>query len=137
MAEIYLINISDGLTEEKYQDLLEKVTDERRNKIEKYKFKEDAKRSLYASLLLQYIIFSKYGLSNDSFKVDYNSYGKPYIHKQSSWQFNISHSGEWVICAWDQDEIGSDIEKIEDIDLDIARRFFAPQEYAYLRSSFL
>lgn len=132
MAEIYLININDGLTKDKYQDLFRKVTGSRRNKIKGYKFEADAKRSLYSTILLQYIIFCKYGLTNDKFEVSYNTYGKPYILGKKNWQFNISHSGEWVICGWSNDVIGVDIEQIKDMDIKIAQRFFTPTEYSYL-----
>lgn len=132
MAEIYLLNTNDKLAKNKYQDFYSKLTDYRRNKIEKYKFEADAKRSLYSAMLLQYIIMHKYSVTNDEFEVAYNTYGKPYILGKKDWKFNISHSGEWVICGWSNKEIGVDIEQIKDMDIKIAQRFFTPNEYAYL-----
>lgn len=42
---------------------------------------------------------------------------------------NISHSGEYFICAFSDDKIGCDIEKIREIDYaKISKRFFTKME---------
>lgn len=49
--------------------------------------------------------------------------------------FNLSHSGEYVLCSAalgtrsDQVRVGCDIEQVEECNLEIARRFFCPSEY--------
>ena len=43
--------------------------------------------------------------------------------------FNISHSGDWVVLATGPSPLGIDVERIKDIDLDIAKRFFSGREY--------
>ncbi|MFD2875899.1 4'-phosphopantetheinyl transferase family protein [Paenibacillus rhizoplanae] len=47
-------------------------------------------------------------------------------------KFNISHSGDWVVVAIDSMEIGIDIEQIITMNLEIAERFFAQEEYKYI-----
>ena len=44
-------------------------------------------------------------------------------------EFNLSHSGDYAICAISDDEVGCDIEKIKDVNLKIAKRFFSEEEY--------
>ena len=56
MVEIYLININDDLTKDQCQDLHSKLTDCRKNKMQKYKFEVDAKRSLYPGILLSILL---------------------------------------------------------------------------------
>lgn len=63
----------------------------------------------------------------------YNEYGKQsFLHYPL--KFNISHSGEYLVCAFSKKEIGVDIQRIKDIDLKIAKRFFAKNEYSYINS---
>jgi len=46
--------------------------------------------------------------------------------------FNISHSGNCVVCAVDEKAVGVDIEVIKPIDFNIAERFFSKAEYLTL-----
>ncbi len=68
-------------------------------------------------------------------RMDYGEKGKPYL-KDYPFYFNLSHSGEYVICAVSDREVGADIqrcsmEKGERLER-IARRFFSPEEMAAL-----
>jgi len=48
-------------------------------------------------------------------ELKYNQYGRPYLNKKID--FNISHSGNYVICAIANDlRLGIDIEKVDKID---------------------
>jgi len=69
-----------------------------------------------------------------SLKFDYSERGKPFI-RGSALDFNLSHSADLAIYAFTRGgEIGIDVEKRRDIAhvLDIARRYFAANEYAQL-----
>ena len=58
----------------------------------------------------------------------YGKNGKPYL-TDSSFQFNLSHSGDFVFCGVSEQEIGVDIQKIQgDHELCLAKRFFADPE---------
>lgn len=62
-----------------------------------------------------------------------NEFGKPYI--KDSFPFNISHSGEYVILAKNDTQIGCDIEKIVDIDVkQMAEYSFYKKEIEYLKN---
>lgn len=62
-----------------------------------------------------------------------NRYGKPYLQHNKSFHFNISHSGDWIVCAVDEKPVGIDIEKIEKLNVAIAAEFFAPEETSNLQ----
>ena len=49
-------------------------------------------------------------------------------------QINKNNSGSKIVCAIDTKEVGIDVEKIEDIDLEIGKRFFAMDEYQLIQS---
>ena len=133
MSEIYAINIKEEFSNQMYLKLLNEVSEKRRLKISQYKFKDDAKRSLFAGILVKYIIRCKFNLKKNEVNISYNEYGKSYIVDRPECHYNLSHSGDWVICGCSNHEIGVDIEKVKQIDFSIAKRFFTHSEYAYLQ----
>ena len=58
--------------------------------------------------------------------------GKPFLDS-NKYYFNISHSGEYVIFAVSDDEIGIDIQKMDEINLGISERFFSPYEAKFIK----
>lgn len=61
-------------------------------------------------------------------------HGKPRLH-DDGWQFNLSHSGDWLVLALcPQGPLGVDIElgKRRHHPLPLARRFYAQSEYEWL-----
>ena len=42
--------------------------------------------------------------------------------------FNLTHSGAWVICAWDNQEIGADVETVKNISIEAMQELFHPDE---------
>ncbi len=77
-----------------------------------------------------------YGYSPDSLNhLSYTKFGRPYLDN-SRIDFNISHSGDYVVCAvTTHGRIGIDIEKIKPIDLFDFERYMTPQEWNAIRDS--
>ena len=126
-CKIYIENIKYLEDEKVYNDFYNCISIERKKKIDAFKFEKDKKLSLLAEVLL------KKGLNDRNIDINncdflYGDNGKPYIKNQKIF-FNISHSGEYAMCAFADIEIGCDIEKIKDIDLNIEKRFFHHSEY--------
>ena len=60
--------------------------------------------------------------------MDYGEKGKPYLREYPLF-FNLSHSGEYVVCAVSDREIGVDIQKCSNMNvMRIAKRFFSEEE---------
>ncbi|PEX36843.1 4'-phosphopantetheinyl transferase [Bacillus cereus] len=60
----------------------------------------------------------------------YNEYGKPFVENFSDFHFNLSHSGEWVVCTTANFNVGIDIEKVSEIEaLKLAKEFFSADEF--------
>lgn len=97
----------------------------RREKTDKLIFRKDKMLSLAAEALLKKALSDR-GISD--FALKYGKNGKPYI-KDKDIFFNLSHSENTIMCAVSDMEIGCDTEKITDIDLEIAKRFFCGTEY--------
>ncbi|MEP6804720.1 MAG: 4'-phosphopantetheinyl transferase superfamily protein, partial [Flavobacterium sp.] len=86
-------------------------------KILSYRRWQDSQLSLLGRLML-IKAFEEYGISSAEVNnLEYNDYGKPFLSSKALF-FNISHSGDFVICAVSKrSEIGIDIEKMTAIDL--------------------
>lgn len=60
--------------------------------------------------------------------LDYGNKGKPSL-REYPFYFNLSHSGEYVVCAVSDQEIGADIQQCVSTDVErLAKRFFSAQE---------
>ncbi|WP_026883487.1 4'-phosphopantetheinyl transferase family protein [Clostridium akagii] len=127
--KIYAININRGISPKLFTTLLSFVSKERREKINKFIRKEDANRSLVAAILIRVAINENLHIKNRDIFFYYNAYGKPYLKYTPPLYFNLSHSGNWVVCAIDDYHIGIDVEQMKNIDFHIAKSFFAEKEY--------
>ena len=126
----------DGLkVDETFHALETLVTQERYDKIQRFHFEQDKIRGLYAGVLLRFALKKHYGLEGASLAFEKNEYGKPALKDYKEIQFNLSHSGNWVVCALSDKAIGVDVEEIKAKNLDIAKRFYAPAEYEWLKNS--
>ena len=84
--------------------------------------KQKRLQSLGAGLLLN-VVLHRYGILADTLRTDEN--GKPTVDGIC---FNLSHSGDYVICAVSDREVGCDIEQIKEAPRRIASRVFSPEE---------
>jgi 4'-phosphopantetheinyl transferase len=86
------------------------------NKIKNFRRWQDAQLSLLGLYLLRYSL-KQFEKKLDISELNFNSNSKPYLNGENL-EFNISHSGDIVVCAIsDQFEIGIDIEILKDIDV--------------------
>ena len=66
--------------------------------------------------------------------MDYGEKGKPHLREYPLF-FNLSHSGEYVVCAVSDREIGVDIQKYSNTNvMQIANRFFSKEECRVLEA---
>lgn len=132
MLNIYYLKLSDLQSFDNH--LLDCISDERKRKIESYRFASDKIRSLFSELLLRFILLKKVNLKNSELVFLKNPFGKPFLKKASVY-FNLSHSNDYIFCAISEKNIGLDIEKIGSVDIRLAERFFHPDEYQFLLNS--
>ncbi len=64
----------------------------------------------------------------------YGDNGKPYL-KDGRAFFNISHSGDYVVCSISESEIGCDVQTVGKYNPRIAERFFTDNERKILENS--
>jgi 4'-phosphopantetheinyl transferase len=132
MVNVYAININFVISSTTWTDLLYNISEERTAKINRYYFEKDRKYSLFAELILKYALLKEYNLKDKSIKFEYNPYGKPFLKDYPHIHFNLSHSGDWVVCALSKTEVGIDIEKIDILPMQVAKSILTERELDYL-----
>ncbi len=181
--KIFLTDISD-MNDDIMNKGLELVPAYRKDKVERYRFKEDKERSLAAGLLLNYatklysmsmsrqvkgkpetyeaesmignVILNMQGnarcevknnMKNNidnivnvkledlvdnydnayDYDIEYAGNGKP-VYNNSDIHFNLSHAGDYVVCAVSDRAVGIDIEGPRKNAIKVAKRFFTQAE---------
>jgi len=125
---IYLSKIDLSLSRDTYNGLLQIISKENREKCSRFRLREDALRTLYGELILRHVLIQLFSLKNEEIVILKGDEGKPYV-KDLPIHFNISHAGDFVVCAFSEQEVGIDIEQIKVIDLDLAKSYFCQCEY--------
>ncbi len=133
-VEVFSINIPE---EPKFNlsDLKSSFSDDIIQKVESFRFEKDQLRSLISNALVRYLICEKTELSPSSFRYEVSENGKPAVRNSENLHFNLSHSGAWVVCALDTDEIGIDIEKKNTIDLEEVNYLLDNNEKEFIQAT--
>ncbi len=89
---------------------------------------------LFSDLFVKHIL----KIHNTSFatlELSYNKHGKPYFNNKNAPEFNIAHSGEYVICGFDEYPVGIDIEQIKQMDFSDTDYFLSNREKTMLNAT--
>lgn len=127
MTHIRYVDITD-MTQQHRQRLYAEASRERKNRADRYSRQGDYDRCIVAEALL------RYASGGPGYQVERSSQGKPYLKDRPDFHFNLTHSGRWVAIAWGTEPVGLDVEAFRaGADTGkLARRFFCPDEQAYL-----
>lgn len=130
--KIFALNNLEPMDDLTFRKLLTNVSNEKQEKIKKFTRYDDAKQILLADILVRFVVASELKVSNKTIEFNANKYGKPLLKGNCGLHFNVSHSGDWIVCAVDNEPIGIDVEKIRLVKLEIAAQFFSAEEYKML-----
>lgn len=109
------------------------LSDERKEKVNSFRFDRDKRLSAGAYLLLMKLLEEE-SVSQPMFET--GKYGKAYISNHEDIYFNLSHSRSLIACAISDMEVGVDVEYNDpEIDLDIAKHYFFNTEYESIMKS--
>ena len=134
MYKIYVAEVEPLMEDTFYQKALSMVSKDRQEKAGKMIQRPDTARSVAAGLLLHYAVKENTDLHWDGSCL-VKEHGKPMLPKELGLYFNLSHSGEYVLCAISDKETGADIQRHEKYQDRLAERFFHPEELAYFREA--
>lgn len=105
-----------------------------KKRIDKIKNKTRKNQSIIGKILLCKLLKTEYNLNYFDLDFYYNENGKPYI-KNTNIFFNISHSHDYVICVISNKEIGADIEKIRNININSMKYYCTEKEINYITNN--
>ncbi|MCP4153593.1 MAG: 4'-phosphopantetheinyl transferase superfamily protein, partial [bacterium] len=117
-----------------FRELFSYIDDLIKSQIDKIVDPRAAHQKLYAQLLIRWIIHHKTGLKYPAIHFTRNENGKPSLKDNPEFHFNLSHSGDWIVCAVDNSPVGIDIQEIFPISLEISKRHFTTEEHHDLMS---
>lgn len=129
-TELYLMNVCSDSFKKDYQRYFSLKS---QNRILKYKNVEDRLRSICAELLARYFVAKKIPRTFEEILILRDTRGKPYV-ANSDIQISLSHSRNWIACSVSSEPVGVDVEEDFSDALEIAEKFFAPQEYFLLKN---
>lgn len=127
--EVYMADVSPLMDTGRFRRLYDRVSAGRKEKTDRMKFMKDKCLSLGAGALLESALAAE-GIHDFTMATTQNA--KPCLLHYPDVHFNLSHSGTKVMCAVSDAEIGCDVEEVNEISMEIARRFFFAEEYAAL-----
>lgn len=121
MVKQYGVNISNIKVDERFYELCSGISVERQARVERYRKPKDKIRCLYAELLLKHALMDQ-GLDLYDIEFEYGASGKPALKKSLGVEFNLSHSGDWIVCAISEKPVGIDVEHIKERDFELLAR---------------
>ena len=89
----------------------------------------DARHQAYA--LLAAAVKEEWGLTSLP-EIARRTGGKPYFPQHPQLEFNLSHSGDRILCALDHNPVGVDIQMVKVLRSNLPNRVCSPQELAWL-----
>ncbi|MDO4614300.1 MAG: 4'-phosphopantetheinyl transferase superfamily protein [Lachnospiraceae bacterium] len=80
--------------------------------------------------LLRQVLHAKYGIKDEPLRIEKMEHGKPYLADYPKIQYNLSHSGDYLVLGLAAMPIGIDIQEKRVTDIDkLGKRIFSVDEY--------
>ena len=117
-------------TEAQYDAMYRAASPERQARADRFRHEDDRKRCLCADMLARRMLAKASDIAPEDITFTYGDKGKP--HANLPLHFNVSHSGEWVLCAVSNAPVGADIELIKPFRAGMVARYFTDAEAAYV-----
>ncbi|MBR2338766.1 MAG: 4'-phosphopantetheinyl transferase superfamily protein [Clostridia bacterium] len=112
----------------------QQLSEARRAKAAQFQHPQDRALCLCAGWALDAALRTV-GLRERTAVIVTGEHGKPFLSEYPRWHFNLSHSGDWAVCALSDAPIGVDIEQLRERDyLRLAQRHFSPDEVGALQT---
>lgn len=127
---VYVADAGELSRDDLFDRVYASVSDERKRKTDRYRFRKDKNLSLCAEYLLMRAC-SEFGVDYKSESVTAFGQGKPRFSRAPVC-FSLSHSGERGMCVMSDREVGCDVEKTGGDHMAVARRFFSAPELSML-----
>lgn len=130
---IFKIHIPD-VSAEARKCYVQQLSDDEKAKSNRFKFFADKERFLTARVVLKLLLKHICGVSLDLINLEISKNGKPFF---KNIEFNLAHSGEYVLIALSNKPVGIDVEiPKDDFDFNIIlKHTFSIEEITYINQS--
>lgn len=109
-VHVWSVGVSNSINQLK--ELSKLLSDDEKLRAAKYRFRKDKEVYTSARGLLRLLSAKYLETEPTAIEFQYSTYGKPSYLKKTSLNFNVSHSGNYIVIAFSQGlELGVDIEK--------------------------
>jgi 4'-phosphopantetheinyl transferase len=137
--EVHVWRARVSQAEDCLPELMQILTPDERGRAARFRFAVDRQRCILGRGLIRIILGHHLRRPSHELAFAYNAFDKPRLAdtRDSGLQFNISHSGEWLLIALAQGRIlGVDVEHMREdmVTREIAERFFSATECGALAS---
>ncbi len=119
-----------AVSDAEYEALLPRVSPERRAQAARFYHRADSVRAVCGELLVRNLFEARH--PGQAIELEKGPHGKPFMPAHPHFHFNVSHSGDWVVCGVADRELGVDVERVATAEMGVADRFFAPEEIEVL-----
>jgi len=127
MLYIYdeIIELDDNF----HERMISLLSEQRREKVQNLRSDKKKNASAVAYLLLRLALKEEYGI-DEIVEFDYIDNKKPVLREHPNIHFNLSHSLNTVACAVANTDIGVDVQQIDKIKDNVAKRVLTEDEFA-------
>jgi len=134
VIDVFFTHFNAPLTTDIWNTYFQKLPQGIQTQIMRFKRWQDRHASLLGKILLLEGL-KKYGYPPDCLKnLSYSPYNRPFL--DDSIDFNISHSGEYVVCAINNEgRVGIDIERMRPLDFSEFRNYMTSEEWNMMHES--
>ena len=123
---VYLVEIKNSIDEHTFNFLLRYAEPYKKGNIKSHPQKDEADRMLVGDILLKCVLKAEFSIPMSKLNIQLGELGKPYLPEFPHIHFNISHSGNYVVCAIAEAPVGIDIQTIMTYKQRIAKRVLSP-----------
>lgn len=122
-------NVND-YSDAQYDAMYRAAAPERQARADRFKHEDDRRRCLCADMLARRMLSVATGGAPENISFTYGEKGKPSANVPLC--FNVSHAGDYVLCAVANAPIGVDIEQIKPFRAGLVARYFTKTEADYV-----
>ncbi|MBO4852621.1 MAG: 4'-phosphopantetheinyl transferase superfamily protein [Schwartzia sp.] len=132
MTEISILFLDDWLTRD-VAPYLRFASDARQASVAKVRAAADKSRSLWAELFARWRVAQAAGIQPSEVTLDHDEKGAPFCQGRER-SISLSHSGPYIAVAVGDAPVGVDVERKRKAPSGVAKRWFRPEENAFLQS---
>lgn len=130
---IFVLEVDFNLEEKRYKKLFTKLSQSRQIKVNSFYNENDKIISTLTEIFIKYCLEQYIGKKLIKLELIYNNYGKPRLKDFPNIYFNISHSGNIIVCSVNNQQLGIDVEKVKKFDFNIIDMFCNVNDINHLK----